>query len=474
MNPISIDLDPYLAQPSPLEPVLLDLLRRQAAPVIFDVGACEGEDSIRYARLFPHARIFAFEPLPGNQLLIRQNLARYAVTNVELVPLAVSDRRGEATFHVSSGRPPDLFAGEAWNYGNKSSSLLAPAGPEPMFGWLEFKEAITVQCTSLDEFCAERGLAHVDFIHLDVQGAEYLVLTGAARMLPAIGALWLEVANQELYRGQKLRADTEALLGAREFALAFGEDRGAEGDQFYVNLRSRDHRRWLARRRAHMARLRARGALAGMLRRMGLYHPLSDLRRDFRLWRRGRREIAEWQRAGRPAPPPAAVKHACLREQARRHGLRILVETGTFYGDTLFRLRRDFSQLFSIELDPALHQEAGRKLGHLGHIRLSHGSSASQLAPLVAGLEEPALFWLDAHFSAGPTARGPKETPIEEEMLILLRRPPGQNAVLIDDARLFAGTQDYPSLERLRSLIAEHRPDAQIEVRDDIIRVYPV
>ena len=34
--------------------------------VIFDVGACEGEDSVRYARLFANARIVAVEPVPEN------------------------------------------------------------------------------------------------------------------------------------------------------------------------------------------------------------------------------------------------------------------------------------------------------------------------------------------------------------------------------------------------------------------------
>ncbi len=233
------DLTAYLARANEAEIEFRRLFRRSEPLVIFDIGACEGEDSVRYARQYPRARVFAFEPLPANQALVRANLARYAATNAELVPLALSDRAGEATFHVSSGRPPELFAGENWNYGNKSSSLLAPAQAGPMHGWIEFKEAVTVRTETLDRFCRQRGLNHIDFIQMDVQGAEQLVLDGAAAMLPHITAIWLEVSTRELYRGQVL--DTAITRGMRRhgFKLSYSTYRGdgIEGDHLYVNLR---------------------------------------------------------------------------------------------------------------------------------------------------------------------------------------------------------------------------------------------
>jgi FkbM family methyltransferase len=192
---------------------------------------------MRYARRFPRSRVFAFEPLPSNQRLITANFNRYAVTNATLVPLALSDRAGEAIFHVSAGRPADEFAGKDWNYGNKSSSLLAPARSEPMYGWVEFKETIKVPTGTLDEFCRDRTIARVDFIHMDVQGAEHLVLQGARTMLPHILAVWLEVSDQPLYKGQRLRGDIEEFMQAHGFTLAFELRREIEGDQFYLNHR---------------------------------------------------------------------------------------------------------------------------------------------------------------------------------------------------------------------------------------------
>lgn len=263
MNLQPVDLEDYLRRPSALEPYLRTLLRPVAEPVIFEIGACEGEDSIRYARLFPRSRIFAFEPLPANQAIIRANYAKYGV-RAELVPVALSDRCGMAVFHVSAGRPPELFSGEQWNYGNKSSSLLPPAAGEPMHGWIHFPETITVNCETVDSFCAARGLARVDFIHLDVQGAEGLVLGGARAILPGLRAIWLEVSKAELYRGQKLQDEIEETMRDHGFLAAYAEDRGTEGDRLYVNRRFARNLAWLAARRVRrlVSRLR-RGLRAG-------------------------------------------------------------------------------------------------------------------------------------------------------------------------------------------------------------------
>ena len=207
--------------------------------VIFDVGSCEGEDSIRYSRLFPRARIYTFEPFPANQAIIRENFARYGADRSELVPFALSDHAGKVEFNVSAGLPPGADPGDgSWNHGNKSGSILPPAGSEPMHGWLVFPKKITVPCDTLDRFCSQRGIRRIDFIHLDVQGAESLVLAGGARILPKVGAIWMEVSDRELYRGQKLRPVIEKTMRRHGFWLASEKRGDVESDQFYVNLRT--------------------------------------------------------------------------------------------------------------------------------------------------------------------------------------------------------------------------------------------
>jgi hypothetical protein len=138
--------------------------------------------------------------------------------------------------NVSSGRPPNA-PDPSWDYGNKSSSLLRPAAVTTVYPWLRFEETLLVPTQTMDDFCAKRNMRRIDFVHMDVQGAEQLVLRGAAEMLPCIVAIWVEVAERELYASQPLRTQLEALFQKAGFRVTHQDLRGTEGDQFYINTR---------------------------------------------------------------------------------------------------------------------------------------------------------------------------------------------------------------------------------------------
>ena len=83
-----------------------------------------------------------------------------------------------------------------------------------------------------------------------------------------------------------------------------------------------------------------------------------------------------------------------------------------------------------------------------------YGSSASLLSKVCAELAEPALFWLDAHYSGGITSGAEAQCPMMAELDALASDPDlTRHIVCIDDARLFAfvpaappGRHDWPSL----------------------------
>jgi hypothetical protein len=77
------------------------------------------------------------------------------------------------------------------------------------------------------------NITHVDFLHLDVQGAELKVLEGFGLVLNTLKAVWLEVAKEELYAGQPLVADIENFMTSNKFAKIVDTCHNRYGDQLW-------------------------------------------------------------------------------------------------------------------------------------------------------------------------------------------------------------------------------------------------
>jgi hypothetical protein len=88
-------------------------------------------------------------------------------------------------------------------------------------------------------------------------------------------------------------------------------------------------------------------------------------------------------------------------------------------------------------------------------------------------LSQPALFWLDAHYSEGVTARGDKDTPIYEELHLILNAGDIGHVIIIDDARCFGTDPAYPSKEELVEFIRSKKSNVDIAVLDDSIIITP-
>ena len=194
-----------------------------------------------------------------------------------------------------------------------------------------------------------------------------------------------------------------------------------------------------------------------------------------RAWRAAQRDRGDWAayRRSPVIPPPHVVKVRAVRRYARDFGLRVLIETGTFEGEMVRKCRRDFSRLYTIELDAVLAARASERLRRWPHIEVLVGDSAERLPELLARTHEPALFWLDGHYSGGPTARGAKDTPLVEELEAIARHRVAGHVVLIDDARCF-GEGDYPALETIARLARAVLGIERIEVAEDIVRCTPI
>jgi len=181
------------------------------------------------------------------------------------------------------------------------------------------------------------------------------------------------------------------------------------------------------------------------------------------------RAVFKWP----PSPVTYVEKMDLITRKRREFGLNVFVETGTFRGGMLEAQRANFQRLISIELNEELFQAARLKFAGDPQIKLLQGDSGVKLTAAVQGLDEPALFWLDAHYSAGVTAGGGEAAPIIKELSCLKSRSGFKDVILIDDARLFGLKSDYPKLDVIRKFASRHWPQHTFTIESDAICILP-
>jgi hypothetical protein len=163
------------------------------------------------------------------------------------------------------------------------------------------------------------------------------------------------------------------------------------------------------------------------------------------------------------------IKQWIIKRYAKKFKYSILIETGTYRGDMINAVKHIFSKIYSIELSPELFKKAQKRFAGASNIDLRCGDSGIIIREIVREIKAPALFWLDAHYSKGDTARGEKDTPILQELETILSHPNKNHAILIDDARCFNGVNDYPEISEVIALVTKKAPYYTIRVANDII-----
>jgi hypothetical protein len=185
-------------------------------------------------------------------------------------------------------------------------------------------------------------------------------------------------------------------------------------------------------------------------------------------------ERERWRVTGRVGPTPALVKQITVRCIARQCGIRVFVETGTYLGTMVNAVKTDFDSIWSLELDARLAARASKRFERYDHILVVVGDSAETLGALVRQLERPAIFWLDAHYSGGVTASRGDEGPILGEIEAIANSAiAARHIILVDDARLFVGSNAYPTMERMLSTLSLLLPAHRVSVVNDMILATP-
>jgi FkbM family methyltransferase len=180
-----------------LEPRTAAWFRVSDEDVVVDVGAHIGRYALVAAR--KASLVVAVEPNPSNFSILQENVALNGFDNVISLPFAVSDKKGRSGLFVSLDGDTAISSLEPkW-----SERLNRTSGGKPL----------DVQCETLDRIVSDLNLTVIDWLKIDVEGHEVLVLKGAESALQITRNLILEVTagNEELCRNETKRAGLELI-----------------------------------------------------------------------------------------------------------------------------------------------------------------------------------------------------------------------------------------------------------------------
>lgn len=161
--------------------------------------------------------------------------------------------------------------------------------------------------------------------------------------------------------------------------------------------------------------------------------------------------------------------------------LDVFVETGTFEGEAVARVRELFGEIHTVELSDHYHAVATERFAADPHVTVHHGDAPRVLEELRPSLEgKSVLYWLDAHWCvADETAGEQSQCPLLDE-LASLGRLDETSVVLVDDARLFLATPPaphevsaWPRFHEVAQALARLGPAHELMVVNDVIAFFP-
>jgi len=153
-----------------------DFLSDKRDPVILDCGGNIGISAIHYKRLFPHARLTSFEPDPRACELLRSNLDANNIRDVKVVEAALWTSNGRNNF-FSEGADANRLVDEV-NEINKLATMT-PTGKH-----------CKVETVRLADYLASEN--EIDFVKLDIEGAEADVIVDSANLLQRVHSMVIE------------------------------------------------------------------------------------------------------------------------------------------------------------------------------------------------------------------------------------------------------------------------------------------
>lgn len=136
-------------------------IRAQAGDTVIDAGGCWGETALYFANAVgPSGKVYSFEFVPDNLALLRKNFGfnRDLARIITTIEKPVWNKSGEVL--------------RFWLNGPGTSCVLP-----------KDKDTLDAVSVSVDDVVKDQGIERVDFIKMDIEGAELPALQGAERTI---------------------------------------------------------------------------------------------------------------------------------------------------------------------------------------------------------------------------------------------------------------------------------------------------
>jgi hypothetical protein len=157
-------------------------------------------------------------------------------------------------------------------------------------------------------------------------------------------------------------------------------------------------------------------------------------------------------------------------------GLRIAIETGTYFGHSAATLAELTTQVWTVEQDRSLYDHACKRFSNIPNVTPIWGPSPEVLSRLLPHIPEAALFWLDAHWFHDIPGEDRPQCPLMDEITeINSWVHASDSCLLIDDARMFMARlaipyrkSDWPRFLEIIDALRQI-PQRYITILEDVI-----
>jgi FkbM family methyltransferase len=204
-------------------------------PIIVEIGAHYGEDTMRFLETFKNAEIYCFEPDPRNIMIFKKHVDN---KKIRLFEYALSDKESIMDFHLSHDNKIDSVP-EKYDWisiEDYSKKRLSNSGASSLKkGYSKNFHKISVRTRRFDNWVIENYNDTIDLVWMDVQGAEKEVLNGMGLAVKNIKFIWMEYGEKS-YEGAMDRIETITFMNL----LGFNEvpehsDTTLQGDLLFRN-----------------------------------------------------------------------------------------------------------------------------------------------------------------------------------------------------------------------------------------------